>query len=96
MTPLLCSTLSPAPVCVSIDTDDYFELMMRNAWHLAGGTGWCENTANLRVLVTHADGSKTVETVNQDLGLKRTDLEGIKRRLIKQGITDVVAVSTSF
>lgn len=83
-------------VSCSIDDDDYFELMMRNAWHLPGGTGWCENTANLRVLVTHADGSKTIEMVKDDLGLKRSDLEAIKRRLVKQGITDVVAVSTSF
>lgn len=69
---------------------------MRNAWHIAGGEGWAENTANLRVLVTHADGSKTVETVKQDLGLARSDIEGIKRRLTKQGITDIVEVSTRF
>ncbi len=36
------------------------------------------------------------QMVKDDLGLKRSDLEGIKRRLAKQGITDVVAVSTSF
>lgn len=23
----------------SIDDDDYFELMIRNAWHIAGGQG---------------------------------------------------------
>lgn len=26
-------------VSASIDEDDYFELMMRNAWHIAGGEG---------------------------------------------------------
>lgn len=26
-------------VSASIDTDDYFELMIRNAWHIAGGKG---------------------------------------------------------
>ena len=31
-------------VSASIDDDDYFELMIRNAWHIAGGQGWCENT----------------------------------------------------
>ncbi len=36
------------------------------------------------------------QMVKDDLGLKRSDLEAIKRRLVKQGITDVVAVSTSF
>lgn len=26
-------------VSASIDDDDYFELMIRNSWHLAGGKG---------------------------------------------------------
>jgi len=26
-------------VSASIDDDDYFELMIRNAWHIAGGKG---------------------------------------------------------
>ena len=34
-------------VSCSIDDDDYFELMMRNAWHLPGGTGWCENVSGV-------------------------------------------------
>ena len=55
-------------VSCSIDDDDYFELCLRNAWHLSGGEGWCANTANLRVLVTHADGSQSVECVEDDLG----------------------------
>jgi hypothetical protein len=66
-------------ISASIDNDDYFELMMRNggiliakllpvyatilAWRISGGTGWAANTANLRVLVTHTDGSQTVEEV---------------------------------
>ena len=31
---------------VSIDNDDYFELMIRNAWHISAAAGWCANTAN--------------------------------------------------
>lgn len=73
-------------ISMNIDRDDYFELMIRNAWHIAGGSGWSENTSNLRVLVTHQDGRQTVETVNDDLGIKQGDLEEIKRRLLKQGI----------
>jgi len=69
-----------------IDRDDYFELMIRNAWHIVGGSGWSENTSNLRVLVTHEDGHQSVETVKNDLGLKRDDLEGIKTRLRAQGL----------
>ena len=37
-------------VSASVDTDDYFELMMRNAWHIAGGKGACENTTIPRYL----------------------------------------------
>ena len=37
-----------ANVSSSIDDDDYFELCLRNAWHISGGEGWCANTANLR------------------------------------------------
>jgi hypothetical protein len=38
----------------SVDNDDYFELMIRNAWHISGGEGWCANTSNRRVLVRDA------------------------------------------
>jgi len=74
----------------SIDNEDYFELMMRNAWHLSGGEGWCANTANRRVLVTHKDGSQTVEEIKDDLGV--TSKEQMKARLQQQGI-DVASIS---
>jgi hypothetical protein len=47
----------------SIDEDDYFELMIRNAWHISGGEGWCENSSCRRVLVVHTDGRQTVEEI---------------------------------
>ena len=30
-----------ANISAGVDSDDYFELMMRNAWHISGGEGWC-------------------------------------------------------
>lgn len=50
----------------SIDDDDYFELMIRNAWHISGGEGWCANTSCRRVLVGHTDGRQTVEEIKVD------------------------------
>ena len=68
-------------VSSSIDDDDYFELMMRNAWHISGGEGWCANSANRRVLVTHPDGKQTVEEIPDDLGLRADDKAGMLRHL---------------
>jgi hypothetical protein len=31
-----------------IENDDFFELMIRNSWHIAGGKGLAENTINKR------------------------------------------------
>jgi Ca2+-binding EF-hand superfamily protein len=82
-----------ANISSGVDSDDYFELMMRNAWHLSGGEGWCSNTTNKRVLVTHTDGSQTVEEVKDDIGLAQNDVAGMAARLAKQGI-DVGSLDT--
>ena len=73
-----------ANISASIDDDDYFELMIRNAWHISGGEGWSANTANRRVLATGKDGRQTVEEVKNDLGAR--DSEELLRRLRLQGI----------
>lgn len=54
-------------ISMSIDRDDYFELMIRNAWHIPGGKGWAANTSIKRVLKTNADGSQEVVMVENDL-----------------------------
>uniref|UniRef100_A0A6U4DCT4 EF-hand domain-containing protein n=1 Tax=Phaeomonas parva TaxID=124430 RepID=A0A6U4DCT4_9STRA len=73
-------------ISASVDDDDYFELMMRNAWHISGGEGWCENTTNKRVLVTHRDGRQTVEEIKDDLGVRPDDVDGYRERLRRQNI----------
>ena len=82
-----------ANLSASIDNDDYFELMIRNAWHISGGEGQAANSANLRVLVTHGDGRQTIEEVRNDLGLRTDDRAGIIARLRAQGI-DVISIDT--
>ena len=57
--------------------------MIRNAWHISGGEGWCANSSNQRVLVTHADGSQTVEEIKNDLGVTSDQYSS---KLREQGI----------
>jgi len=76
-------------VSASIDNDDYFELMIRNAWHISGGEGWCQNTANLRVLVEHFDGGQEVVEIIDDLGLDKRDYSAVMRKLTGQGVKDI-------
>lgn len=79
-------------VSASIDDDDYFELMIRNAWHISGGEGWCANSSCRRVLVTHRDGRQTVEEIKNDLGIKADDKEAMINNLKAQGINDITDI----
>jgi len=64
-----------------------------SAWHISGGEGASANTSCLRVLVVHDDNSQTVEEVQDDLGLDKTDTAEIVRRLESQGILDIKKIS---
>ena len=79
----------------AIDHDAAFELMVRNAWHLSGGKGAAANTTILRVLVTHSDGTKSVQAVANDLFLDPDDTDAVIARLKRQGV-DVVAIDLHF
>jgi calcyphosin len=82
-----------ANLSASIDNDDYFELMMRNAWHLSGGVGAAANSSNMRVLVTNSKGQEQTITLENDLGVKRDDYPQIYARLRAQGVEDILAIN---
>lgn len=73
-------------VSAAIDDDDYFELMIRNVWHISGGEGWTENTTCRRVLVTHPNGRQTVEEITDDFDIDKHDIEAMKAVLRARGI----------
>lgn len=83
-----------AAISASIDKDDYFELMIRNAWHISGGEGASANSANRRVLVIKSDGSQEVVEIKNDLGLNMKDTKEILKRLKAQGV-DAIQVSVN-
>ncbi|ETW00874.1 hypothetical protein H310_07394 [Aphanomyces invadans] len=79
-----------ANVSASIDDDDYFELMMRNAWHITGGKGWCANSTNRRVLVNE---SHVVEVEN-DLGVQASEVPERLERQIKSYMNQPGTIKT--
>lgn len=76
----------------SIDNDDYFELMIRNAWHISGGEGACQNTTCRRVLAKFRDGSERVVQVEDDIAIPSDDINGMLAQLRKQGHTNILSI----
>jgi len=83
-------------ISVNIDNDDYWELMIRNVWHISGGEGWCQNTSCRRVLVIRNDGSQSVEEIKDDLGIGPEDIDKMRENLEAQGITDIKEIQLHF
>lgn len=68
--------------------------MVRNAWHISGGQGWCANTTCRRVLVTHPDGHQTVEEITNDIDIDKNDHEAMMAKLKSRGI-DAVSIAVT-
>jgi calcyphosin len=79
-------------ISMSIADDQYFELMIRNSWHISGGSGAAENSSNRRVLVVHSDGEEEVVEIRNDMGLDIRDREDVIGRLQRQGVQDIYKV----
>ena len=67
--------------------------MMRNAWHISGGDGWCANTSNRRVHVLFADGHQGIEEVPNDMQVGNDPAKIKAAREGKFGAGSVKAVS---
>ena len=80
-------------VSASVDRDDYFELMIRNAWHISGGSGVSANTTCRRVLVMFKNGTESVQEISDDLGIGPQDFDRMRARLHRQGVHGVVKIS---
>ena len=68
--------------------------MIRNAWHISGGEGWCENTTCRRVLVTHADGHQTVEEITNDMDIDQHDNAAMMANIKARGI-DALSIAVT-
>lgn len=80
-------------VSASVDRDDYFELLIRNAWHISGGKGVSANTTCRRVLCTFKNGTEAVHEISDDLGIGPRDFDRMRARLHRQGVHGVVKLS---
>jgi Ca2+-binding EF-hand superfamily protein len=78
---------------VGIDSEEYFEALLRRPYHLDEGTRFPHTSptspTRRRVLVTHKNGNQTVEEVHKDAG---HDVDQVRRDLRTQGIRDVARV----
>ena len=78
---------------VVIDSDSQFELLIRSTWYIQTNV---TNAASVEVLVTHLDGTSTIEMLDADLGVDTSSPTALTSTLRKQGITDVLRADTSF
>lgn len=87
-------------VSASIDSDEYFELMIKNAWHIvdtkADPRSPVANTSNLRVLVEFVDGRQEIIAIQNDLGLDKSDVRALRSALRRQGYSNIAKIRTAY
>ena len=69
-----------------IDNTDFFELMMRNAWHMSGGKGQCEEYHKPPGNCNDKHGKQSVQEVKNDLFIGKNDEKAMEDNLRKQGL----------
>jgi len=82
---------------LTIADDTYYEVMIRNSWHLGGGVGESQSTTTRRIVVIHSNGRQEVVELMDDLGINwksnASDLTGeIIERLEQQGVRDIAGI----
>ena len=84
-------------VSATIDDDDTFELVLQSVWQVPDSASGGPRHNQLRVLVTQADGSQSLEVLDNDVGLQlpRDNVE-ILRRLRAHGLVGAVAVAPAY
>ena len=55
-----------ANISQGVENDDYFELLIRNVWHVEGKTSESTTVATRRILKTKPDGTQYVEEVKEE------------------------------
>ena len=69
-----------------IKNDDMFESMIRNAYHLSGGS------TKQRVMCIFDNRDKQIVTIEDDFGIDKSNNEKLLRCVRAQGLNDIVRV----
>jgi hypothetical protein len=81
-------------ISAAIPMDDYFELMICNAWRMAP-PGADSSAHATRVLVTYDNGRSEVVEIEDDAGLDVSNTAAVRKRLYMQGVKNVASIQTN-
>lgn len=83
-----------ANLSASTDSDDLFELIVRNGWHVSGGEGIARNMTCAKVELTFEDGRRGIFEIKNDLRTRKPGInaDDAKRILTQQGLKGIASV----